>query len=165
MTIVRVFTIDIKTQTLSSEEDSAEVSHEKVSSWKMFWLAWILLLARGGTSKHCSIQEKGFLAQSNGKVIWSTPIHLKLIEEQLNSIQKEVEYKQQSTDTHEVNWDGRTFTFSIPVEADNSITLARGKCMELEGHSSSLENILKSGLHERYTRLTSVSFLMKTKNI
>ena len=164
MTIVRVFTIDIKTQTLSSEEDPAEVSHEKVSSWKMFWLAWILLLARGGTSKHCSIQEKGFLAQSNGKVIWSTPIHLKLIEEQLNSIQKEVEYKQQSTDTHEVNWDGRTFTFSIPVEADNSITLARGKCMELEGHSSSLENILKSGLHERYTRLTSVSFLMKTKN-
>ena len=130
---------------------------------KMIWLAWILMLAREGNSKHCSIEERGYLTQSNGKVTWSTPIHLKLIEEQLNSIQKEVEYKQQSTDTHEVNWDGRTFTFSIPVEADKSITLARGKCMELEGHSSSLENILKSGLHERYTRLTSVSFLMKTK--
>ena len=163
MTIVRVFTIDMQTHTLSSSGNPAEGSHEKVSLWKMFWLAWILMLATGGYSKHCSIQEKGYLAQNNGKVTWSTPIHLRLIEEQLNSIQREVEYKQQNTDTHEVNWDGKTFTFSIPIEADNSITLARGKCMELEGHSSSLENILKSGLHERYTRLTSVSFLMKTK--
>ena len=129
----------------------------------MCWLALILMLAIGGEGKHCSIEERGFLAQNNGKVTWSTPIHLELIEEQLYSIQQEVGYKQQNTDTHEVNLDGKTFTFSISTGAEDSITLARGKCMELEGHSSSLENILKSGLHEKYTRLTSISFLMKTK--
>ena len=129
----------------------------------MWWLAWVLILATRGESKHCSIQENGFLAHDNGQVTWSTPIHLNLIEDQLNSLHNEIGYKQKNLDTHEVTLDGKAFTFSIPIEKRNSITLSRGKCIELKAQSASLENILKSRLNEKYRSLTSISFLMKTE--
>ena len=128
----------------------------------MIWLACVFMLATSVNTKHCSIQDRGFLAQNNGDIVWSTPVHLTMIEEQLQSLQKEIGFKRKDTDTHKIEIEGKTLTFSIPTDERHSITLARGKCMEMKGHSTSLENILKSGLHEKYRMLTSISFMMQT---
>ena len=126
------------------------------------WLIFFLLVLSGTKSKNCLIEEIGYLATDKGKIIWQTPLHLELIETQLKALKKEVGYKHEDSEKHNVQMDGKAFTLYVPVSSTDSITLSRGKCIEIHAHSASAENILKSRINEKYDTLTSISFVMKT---
>jgi hypothetical protein len=123
----------------------------------------LLFLIATCNSEHCSIQKTGELAVTNRIISWESPINTLRLEKQVNTVREELEIEDNQYQSYFFTRNNKDFVVQVPREA-SSITLGRGKCLEMGAKSITVQEIFSARLNERYTQVDSINFVMKTSN-
>ena len=114
-------------------------------------------------AEFCSIHQTGELAVTSRTLTWDSPVNTLRLEKQVKAIQQELELTETEYQTYPFTNGEKTFNIRVPTES-SSITLARGKCLEMEARSITVEEVLKAKLNERFKKIDTINFIMKTSD-
>ena len=123
----------------------------------------LIYLVVSSSSQYCSIQKTGELAITNRIITWNSPVNTLRLETQVKTIKEELEIENSQYQRYSFTKHDKHFKIEVPKET-SSLTLARGKCLEMEARSITVEEILEAKLNERFSKLDSINFIMKTAN-
>ena len=115
------------------------------------------------SAEFCSIHQTGELAITNRILTCDSPVNTLRLEKQVKAIQKELEITENEYQTYSFTKDKKMFNIRVPKDT-SSITLARGRCLEMKARSITVEEVLNSKLNEKFKKIDSINFVMKTSN-
>ena len=123
----------------------------------------LIFLISTCSAEFCSIHQTGELAITNRILTWDSPVNTLRLEKQVKAIQKELEITENEYQTYSFTKGKKMFNIRVPKDT-SSITLARGRCLEMKARSITVEEVLNSKLNEKFKRIDSINFVMKTSN-